>query len=156
MEIQLQRFSSNSESTLGLLFIDGHFVCYTLEDEYRAVKKWGETRIVAGRYRVVLRKAGTIHAKYTKRYKGMHQGMLHILNIPKFQWVYFHIGNIDDHTAGCILVGDRANNNKVADGKVSESTNAYKRFYPTVASAFYLGQRVWLTIEDEKKIVEVG
>ena len=38
MKIELKRFSSQSDTTLGLLFVDGEFECFTLEDEYREEK----------------------------------------------------------------------------------------------------------------------
>ncbi|KKK94021.1 hypothetical protein LCGC14_2687050, partial [marine sediment metagenome] len=41
MELDVMRWSSGSESTLGGFFIhepDRHFLCFTLEDEYHAIK----------------------------------------------------------------------------------------------------------------------
>ena len=48
MKLQVLRFSSESDSTSGLLFdiTNGiKFLCYTLEDEHREEKVMGETRI---------------------------------------------------------------------------------------------------------------
>ena len=59
MKFEVQRFSSQSDSTLGILFdvTDGRkFLCFTLEDEAREVKVKGETRIPAGTYKLKLRK----------------------------------------------------------------------------------------------------
>jgi len=44
MKLELKRFSGQSDTTLGLMFVDGEFECFTLEDEYRADKVKGETR----------------------------------------------------------------------------------------------------------------
>ena len=52
MKLELKRFSAQSDTTLGLMFLDGEFECFTLEDEYRAEKIKGETRIPAGTYKV--------------------------------------------------------------------------------------------------------
>ena len=52
MKLELKRFSGQSDTTLGLMFVDGEFECFTLEDEYRAEKVKGETRIPAGTYKV--------------------------------------------------------------------------------------------------------
>ena len=41
MKLELKRFSSQSDTTLGLLFADGAFECFTLEDEYRSQKVKG-------------------------------------------------------------------------------------------------------------------
>ena len=35
MKLELKRFSAGNDSTLGLMFVDGEFECFTLEDEYR-------------------------------------------------------------------------------------------------------------------------
>ena len=49
MKLEVIRFSSEPDSTNGLLFSveDGerNFLCYTLEDEQRDSKVYGETRI---------------------------------------------------------------------------------------------------------------
>ena len=51
MVLEVLRFSSLKDSTNGLLFntTEGReFLCYTLEDEFREEKKYGETRIPDG------------------------------------------------------------------------------------------------------------
>ncbi len=51
MKLQVLRFSSESDSTNGLLLdvTNGiKFLAYTLEDEYRETKRSKETRIPAG------------------------------------------------------------------------------------------------------------
>ena len=56
MKLEVQRFSSQSNSTLGMLFdVTGtpKFLCYTLEDEFRENKVSGETRIPSGTYNVL-------------------------------------------------------------------------------------------------------
>ena len=61
MELIVLRFSSESDSTHGLLFentsMGKRFLCYTLEDEARVLKVRGETRVPAGKYKIELRKA---------------------------------------------------------------------------------------------------
>ena len=63
-KLELYRYSSQKDSTLGLLFITDYetnkkeFLCFTLEDEKRDVKVYGETRIPKGEYEVVLREYG--------------------------------------------------------------------------------------------------
>ena len=146
MKLQVLRISSEKDSTSGLLFdvTNGRkFLCYTLEDEYREEKIMGETRIPAGNYEVVLRKAGGFHNKYVKRYGEMHRGMLHIINVPGFEYILIHTGNTDEHTAGCLLVGDTQTNNQIAkDGFIGSSGQAYKRIYPKIAEAIENGECV--------------
>ena len=64
MQLEVLRFSSEDDSTSGLLFdiTNGNrkFLAYTLEDEYREEKEMHETRIPAGTYNVTLRTVGGI------------------------------------------------------------------------------------------------
>ena len=105
-----------------------------------------ETRIPSGTYNILLRKEGGFHARYTKKYGSMHKGMLHVQDVPNFQWILIHTGNTDEHTAGCLILGDSQENNiLVKDGFIGRSTQAYKRVYPIIASALESGEEV--TIE---------
>lgn len=153
MQLEVVRFSSQADSTSGLLFentdMGKKFLCYTLEDERRALKVRGETRIPAGVYNIGLRREGGFHGKYSKRFAGIHKGMLHILDVPNFEYVLIHTGNTDEHTAGCLLVGDSQENNVVIkDGFVGKSTNAYKRIYPRIAEALERGKEVTIKYTD--------
>ena len=134
MKIRLERIASDSESTIGIFFIDGVFQCFTLEDEYRATKVPGETRIPAGAYRVSLRVNGGLTKKYAARYPDIHRGMLWLQGVPGFEWIYIHVGNRDEHTEGCILVGDTASASR-GDMSIGSSVNAYRRIYPMLADA---------------------
>jgi hypothetical protein len=152
MELKVLRYSSSKESTLGLLFIDGAFACYTLEDEHRTIKVMGETRIPSGKYRVELRTYGGHHWRYLKQYgPEFHKGMLQLMDVPGFRDILIHKGNDDDDTAGCLLVGETANNNQVKDGFIGSSAVAYNRIYPVVRDAILKGGEVFLEVSDEKK-----
>ena len=143
MDILVDRYSSKSDYTDGLLFIDCEFECYTLEDEYRAVKEKGETRIPDGRYKVELRTVGGFHNRYLKKYGGdFHKGMLWVKDVPNFEYILIHIGNDDNDTAGCLLVGTTADKDK---GFIGASGNAYKDMYPKVSNAILNGEDVYIT-----------
>jgi len=139
MKLQVLRFSSESDSTNGLLLdvTDGiNFLAYTLEDEYRETKRSKETRIPAGTYEIKLRNEGGFNQRYSKKYSRIHRGMLHIIDVPGFEYILIHVGNSDEHTAGCLLVGDSQENNQVnKNGFIGSSGNAYKRIYPLIADA---------------------
>ena len=139
MKLQVLRFSSESDSTNGLLFdvTDGvKFLAYTLEDEYRKHLIRKETRIPAGTYKIKLRNEGGFHQRYSKKYPSIHRGMLHIIDVPGFEYILIHVGNSDEHTAGCLLVGDTQENNQInKNGFIGSSGNAYKRIYPIIANA---------------------
>lgn len=149
MDIEVFRYSSGKNDTLGLMFIDCEFQCYTLEDEYRSKKVFGETRIPSGTYTLRIRDEGGFHNKYSKKFgTKFHKGMLELVDVPNFKYVLIHIGNDDDDTAGCLLVGDSVNNNKVKDGFVSSSTSAYKRIYPKIIDALLNEEEVNIIIKD--------
>ena len=148
MELEVIRFSSGTDSTNGILIdkTNNKFLAYTLEDEYRDEKKFGETRIPEGTYKLGLRKVGGYHTKYSKRFSDIHIGMLHVLDVPNFEYILIHCGNTDEHTAGCLLVGDSQENNQITkDGFIGKSTQAYKRIYPDIANAIDCGKNVTIT-----------
>jgi len=145
MEVELLRYNSKSDFTDGLLFIDGVFSAHTMEDEFRTAKVYGETRIPDGTYNIILRKEGGFHKRYLKRYGGgFHQGMLWLQDVVGFKWILIHIGNTDDDTAGCILVGTTAHKDKAFTGG---SADAYKEIYPKIARAILAEEEVKITIE---------
>jgi hypothetical protein len=152
MELEVLRFSSEKDSTNGLLFdvTDGRrFLCYTLEDEHRDVKEYGETRIPAGTYRITLRKVGGFHGRYLKKYGEMHKGMLWVREVPNFEYILIHTGNTDEHTAGCLLLGNTQQANfGSSNGFVGSSVDAYKRVYPPIAEALEKGEEVNITYID--------
>jgi len=152
MQLEVIRFSSAKDSTLGLLFNvtdeKREFLCYTLEDEYREEKVMHETRIPSGTYEITLRTVGGFHSKYNKRFPEIHKGMLWIRDVPGFEWILIHCGNDDDDTSGCLLLGDTQTENVKSDGFVGSSTNAYKRIYPSIAKAIESGECVEITYID--------
>ena len=152
MKLEVLRFSSEKDSTNGLLFdvTDGRkFLCYTLEDEHRNKKEYGETRVPAGTYRITLRKVGGFHGRYLKKYGEMHKGMLWVREVPNFEYILIHTGNTDEHTAGCLLLGNTQQANfGSSNGFVGSSVDAYKRVYPPIAEALEKGEEVKITYID--------
>lgn len=134
MKILVDRFTSDSDTTISRVFVDGHYFCFGLEDEYRLKKVWSETRIPAGTYKIGVRDVGGFHDKYKKRFADIHNGMLHIMDVPDFEHILIHCGNKDDDTAGCLLVGDGAITTP-GDMMITNSTDAYRRFYSQVIDA---------------------
>ena len=150
MELVVLRYSSQKDSTNGLLFEktekEMQFLCYTLEDEYREEKVFGETRIPDGKYKIGLRMEGGFHSKYSKRFADIHQGMLQVKDVPNFEYILIHCGNTDEHTAGCLLLGDSQENNAlVENGWIGKSSQAYSRVYLKIVEQLNKGNEV--TIE---------
>lgn len=150
MYINLLRYSHRTDSTGGMLFIDGVFFCYTCEDQAQliGIKIPGETRIPNGQYNVLLRNEGGMTQKYANKFPDLHRGMLWLQNVPGFEWVYIHIGNNDDDTLACVLVGETPGSANDKEAAVYSSTNAYKRIYTRVINAMDDGESVVIDVQD--------
>ena len=155
MKLDVIRTQFGKDATNGMLFINGVFECYTLEDEVRDVKVHSETAIPLGEYEIKLRTEGGFHTKYTSRYGSMHKGMLWLQDVPGFTWILIHTGNPDQHTAGCLLLGETQQDlDKGKDGFVGGSGDAYKKAYPKIAKAILNGEKVtikYININLEEK-----
>src|SRR3990167_2997466 len=94
MTLRVIREPSVNGATHGSLYIDGHWVCWTLEDAIRDVKLPGQTAIPAGIYPVALtvsRRFGRVTPE--------------VMDVPGFTAIRLHPGNAIDDTDGCLLVG---------------------------------------------------
>jgi hypothetical protein len=118
MKITIQREKSSDNSTIGELSIDGVFLCYTLEDIVRldGVKIPGRTAIPAGIYEIII--------NFSNRFKRF---MCWLLNVPNFESIRIHPGNVAADTEGCILLGRV----KGID-YVGESQLAYRDFWAKI------------------------
>ena len=155
MKLQVVRTQLGKDATNGLLFIDGLFECYTLEDQYQAVKVMHETCIPEGTYDIKFRKTGGFHSKYSERYKNAHYGMLHIQDVPNFTYILIHTGNTDEHTSGCLIVGETQQDLEVSkDGFIGSSTVAYKKMYSKVATQLLQGKDVTIEYTTINKLLE--
>lgn len=90
------RETYTDKSTIGKLFVNGEYFCYTLELPYRDNQR-RISCIPSGEYKVRLRLA---RESATRDY-------LHLLvqDVPDRTYILFHRGNRPSHTKGCILVG---------------------------------------------------
>jgi len=151
MELFVLRISSGAEATLGVLHDvtdTPRFQCYVLEDQHNEPKIPGETRIPAGRYQIKLRAEGGMHGRYSARFPWHNRGMLWLQNVPGFTFIYIHVGNKDDDSEGCLLVGDGQISNVNERGQVTSSVTAYRRLYNRIVEALGNGDEVWIEIED--------
>lgn len=94
MNFILQRQPSNDRCTIGAIFLLDRFVCHTLEDIVRNVKIPGETAIPAGIYEIT--------RNMSARFK---RELPLLMNVPGFEGVRIHSGNVAADTHGCILPG---------------------------------------------------
>jgi hypothetical protein len=129
MTVKVVRKWFTEESTIGEMFIDGVFLCYTLEDKDRNLKHtdsllWIKTRKVYGKTAIP---TGTYKCGFTisNRFKRV---LPEIFNVKGYTGVRIHAGNTAEDTHGCLLLG-----NKKAYDKIFESRLAMQEFFLKVA-----------------------
>lgn len=98
MKLKLVRIEFHDNTTIGKLYLNGQFECYTLEDRDRLgeglPKVYGKTAIPVGEYRLTIEHS----ARFKRPLPRLH-------NVPQFEGVLIHPGNKAEDTEGCILVG---------------------------------------------------
>lgn len=144
--ITLNRISDNGISTIGELKLNS-LNLVTIEDTYRDKKIKDITRIPAGTYRIVLRKYGGHHERYSEKFP-FHKGMLQLANVPGYDDILIHIGNDAEDTSGCIIVATKVVN---ADF-VKQSTDAYTLLYKEVIKEIEAGEDVYIKITDNPRV----
>lgn len=155
MKLTVYRDSGGQDSTLGRLCIGTgaaeYLFCYTCEDQRQLEKVAGETRIPAGLYEIKKRLVSPMARRYDHKYDDIaHNGMLHLQDVPEFTDVYVHVGNDDDDSQGCLLVGYIAYLHPVyGGGSIGRSSDAYKALYKFVGPAIDSGEQVFIEIKDE-------
>jgi hypothetical protein len=134
MRIKLVRDRQHSPEgcTFGHLYIDDKPVCWTLEDQEREVKVYGETAIPAGKYVVVI-----THSPHFNRDLPL------LVDVPGFDGVRIHPGNTPSDTEGCILVGDVPD---VSEKFLGQSRAAFTRVYNQIFSAVCCNDNITIEI----------
>lgn len=122
MLIEVKRFEFKDTYTVGKMYIDNIYECYTLEDVVRTgAKVNGQTAIPTGTYNVII--------NHSNRF---NRDLPLLENVPNFTGVRIHSGNTSANTEGCILVGttwsgkDFIGNSKVAFNKLFEKLKTTK------------------------------
>ena len=155
MKLTVVRTQFGTDATNGILLVDGVFEAYTLEDQYQAVKVMHETCIPEGTYNINFRTTGGFHTKYKERYGNAHYGMLHLQDVPNFTYILIHAGNTDEHTSGCLIVGETQQDlDRSDDGFIGHSGTAYTKLYSKVAKDLLLGLNVSIEYTTITKLLE--
>lgn len=128
MIIKVKRVAFKKDYTIGKLYIDGKYVCDTLEDRDRGLddsmneedikkkKVYGETAVPYGTYKVSI--------TYSNKFKKM---LPLIENVKGFSGIRIHSGNTAKDSLGCILVGE---NKEV--GKVINSRKTFDKLFDLI------------------------
>ena len=154
MRLTLQRIARKGTYTIGRLYVDGIYVCDTIEDKDRRlkshhpieqikkVKVYGETAIPMGTYTIDMDKVSPkfIGRSWAKPYGGK---IPRLRSVPGFEGILIHPGNTAADCLGCILVGI---NDKV--GRVSDSQKTFKRLMDDyLVPAHERGETITITIQ---------
>jgi len=155
VKLTVVRTQFGTDATNGILLVDGVFECYTLEDQYQAVKVMHETCIPEGTYDIKFRTVGSFSERYKKKYGNAHYGMLHLQDVPNFTYILIHAGNTDEHTSGCLIVGETQQDLDLSDdGFIGHSGKAYLKLYNKVAKELLLGKEVTIEYTTITKLLE--
>jgi hypothetical protein len=142
MHLEVILIAETKNSTLSQLRVDGQFFCFVLEDGYREIKEYGNTRIPDGTYVLKPRTEGSFYKKYNEKWG--HKFVIHVTDVPKFEYILMHIGNYIRDTKGCSLVGDSPK--LMYDNfTVMDSAPAYMRLYAMIEPEFTAKRTVLIT-----------
>ena len=122
MKIKVVRQVFTDKSTIGSLYVNDVFFCYTLEDKDRgleqsqslimiqAKKLFGITAIPYGNYPLIVNKSPKF-GRLLPRLQG----------IKGFDGVLIHRGNSAEHSHGCILVGYKKGTDCIMESTKAEA-----------------------------------
>jgi len=143
MEIRVKRIARKDGYTIGRMSLNNEYFCDTLEDTDRGLKDTmqvneilakkvkGQTAIPTGKYDVIL----TFSPKF-KRVLPL------LLNVPGYQYIRVHHGNLPSSTDGCLLVGE----NKVK-GQIINSRATLEKLMSVLLECEKKKEKVIITIE---------
>ena len=118
MKLLLRRIALRETYTIGRLYVNGAYVCDTVEDKVRDLNKNGKfdngevkvkslTAIPYGTYRVAMgvqspKFSNFAKYPYARKYNGQ---MPRLLNVSGFEGILIHCGTSAASSAGCLIVG---------------------------------------------------
>lgn len=135
----LKRIYKGEDYTIGHIYIDGEYICDTIEDKDRGltdqmsvqdikkIKVANQTAIPTGTYKLTI---DVVSPRFIKKlyYYSFCKGKLpRLLGVKGFDGILIHKGNTQKDSAGCIIVG--YNKEK---GKVINSQEAFEILYKTI------------------------
>jgi hypothetical protein len=153
MILTLRRRYKGDKYTIGSLYVDGKYVCDTIEDKDRGlssdmpsnkinrIKVPGETAIPCGKYKIDMNTVSTRFRSraWAKKYNGI---VPRLIGVPCFGGVLIHVGNTEKESLGCPLVGE----NKVKGQVINSTTTFYKLMDNYLIPARHRGEEIWIEI----------
>lgn len=105
--LTLVRYTRTDEAILGSLYLNGAFICYTLENAAKAIP--------CGMY--------TVQNSKSPKFK-RELPLLHNAQVPASRGIRIHVGNTAKDSQGCVLVGMTREVHILGGSKLKESKAA--------------------------------
>lgn len=105
--LTLVRYTRTETAVLGSLYLNGAFVCYTLENAAKAIP--------CGMY--------TVQNSKSPKFK-RELPLLHNAQVPASRGIRIHVGNTAKDSQGCVLVGMTREVHLLGGSKLKESKAA--------------------------------
>lgn len=129
MKFVIKRLVMSDEYTIGQIWINGVYICDTVEDTVRELpekcnftSKWqpcrheekvyGKTAIPAGIYKSRV----SYSPKFTPKLK---TNLVEIMNVPHFLGIRIHSGNTAKDSEGCVIVGTHVSLGRLKDSRIA-------------------------------------
>ena len=102
--LTLVRYTRTDEAILGSLYLNGAFICYTLENAAKAIP--------CGMYNVQTSKSPKFKWELP---------LLHNAQVPASRGIRIHVGNTVASSSGCFLVGMGRNGDRLTESTPAET-----------------------------------
>ncbi len=137
MNLELIRKEKYDDRTIGSIYVNGSFECFSLEDKDRELEKDGQkipkqTAIPKGKYRIII--------DWSDRFKCL---MLHVLDVPQFTGIRIHAGNRPEDTEGCPVTGKEID---YQTKNLLHSVDALRDLTIKIFNDICCGEEVWMEI----------
>ncbi len=160
MKIELVRIYTCPTYTIGKLYVNGEYVCDTVEDTDRGLdqsmtveeikkrKVYRQTAVPTGTYKVAMNVQSPKFAQMAY-YKNYCNGFMpRILYVPGFDGILIHCGSSANSSAGCLIVGYNT-----IKGKVTDSKKAWEKLMKNyLTQAKMRGEEITITITRKYKV----
>ena len=155
MRLLVERLWKKESYTIGKLYVDGEFLCNTLEDKDRGLektmslaeitklKKAAVTAIPTGTYNVRMDVVSPKYSGkewYAKNCNGSRMPRLE--DVPGYAGILIHPGNTAEETLGCILVGKND-----VKGMVTKSKEYFLQLYKKLYAAYKRDEKIEIIIK---------
>ena len=102
--LTLVRYTRTETAVLGSLYLNGAFICYTLENAAKAIP--------CGMY--------TVQNSKSPKFK-RELPLLHNAQVPASRGIRIHVGNTVASSSGCVLVGMGRNGDRLTESTPAET-----------------------------------